>query len=269
MRLHKLLRTSFNAQQSVDELPYSGVINMAFQHRAHAACATNFSFRANHEWFMKLPRDLDIFPFEPAAKPMCIQNIGPGVSAVGAIATGQLRFMVWESQINRSTMDIKHLTRCFADIANNSICQPGRPGTRMLREKPMNGSLVFMVSKAQKSVGFFLIGSKLQRGAPANSFRRAVAWTIGRNPPLSLHQQHMITRSWRVHVSISCSSRVSSSSCGLWARGSTVGSEPRAAYLCGLPRWCAGDISSDRYASFAARAFYLSRHRDCCGHRVT
>ena len=85
-----------------------------------------------------------------------------------ALGLGNFIFMVGKHKIATTTVNIKVLPRHLVDIAEHSICQPGRPNPR---ENPNPAPLLWLLSTRTKSLGSFLLSSTSILAPAINSSR--------------------------------------------------------------------------------------------------
>ena len=105
---------------------------------------------------MKLPSDFAILRPSTCRKPLCIQKFAIAgvwkaqrVCAISFSWCGNTRSMPppWMSKVS---------PRCFHDIAEHSMCQPGRPGVAMPAGDGHHGSPGLEGFHSTKSMGLFL-----------------------------------------------------------------------------------------------------------------
>ena len=75
----------------------------------------------------KLPSDFDIFSPSTCRKPLCIQTLAQCGLGMRAAALRDLVLVVREDQVDAAAVDVERRAQQCLDIAEHSMCQPGRP----------------------------------------------------------------------------------------------------------------------------------------------
>ena len=116
----------------------------------------------------KLPRLFDIFSPSTCRNPLCIQTLAMRFAAEGAAGLGDLVLVVGEDEVDAAAVDVERVaapdrrtaspppngSNSFAiDIAEHSMCQPGRPGVAMPAGLGQPGSFGFDGFHSTKSIG--------------------------------------------------------------------------------------------------------------------
>jgi hypothetical protein len=119
----------------------------------------------------KLPSDLLIFSPFTSSMPLCTQTLAKPAAGEGAAGLRDLVLMMREDQVIAAAMNVEILAEMRQDIAEHSICQPGRPRPQGLTPSPAD--LRVDGFHSTKSPGIALIGRDIHPRAGDQVLRRA------------------------------------------------------------------------------------------------
>ena len=127
----------------------------------------------------EIPETLAIFSPSTCRKPLCIQKFAI-TRMERAARLRDLVLVVREHQIDAAAVDVEVSPRCFHDIAEHSMCQPGRPGWRSPPATARPARQAWTASTARNPSGR-ACRARRRRARPRSS-RRAGASTTARSP---------------------------------------------------------------------------------------